>query len=265
MVYLQMDTNNKETDSDILAEYTVDGLTKNAAGKYILSEQFRAAALYPTINRCKKYSDLVDTRKFWFAVLRNSEQETARFIEDVVLEYLAINIKNAEIREISEAKKYYEKSNILLKSLKYFFTDCPYESYKRLEKLYLENEYISDESFTNICGKELCSAWGQVNKKGEFFKGFWKYPEDSEQYKDAWLLTRESNIKKLINIKYPRRLILEIIKIGCANHKESIRFCESTCHFVKTMHERMHDKRTYVKTMDGKITFDHNDMPQLLD
>lgn len=149
----------------------------------------------------------------------------------------------ASIKEVPEIKLYYEQITDLLKddrldSKKNKYETFCYEDYKGLEKIYVENEQIDDATFIDLCsGEYLCHDWSKMDENGELGKGYWAYPEDTEEYKNAFDLMRKLNIKKLMDLPYPRRLVLKSTDIGCANYSECVRYSEFVCKFVKTMYE----------------------------
>jgi hypothetical protein len=78
-----------------------------------------------------------------------------------------------------------------------------------------------------------CSDWSKMDEFGECFGGFWKYPEESEEKKNAWYLSRERNGKKLFELPYPKSFVLETIKLGCGNRQESVPYSNMLCHYMQ--------------------------------
>ena len=49
------------------------------------------------------------------------------------------------------------------------------------------------DTFHDEFREVACSEWSKSDVKGESYGGYWKYPEDSEEYKNAYFLTFEEN------------------------------------------------------------------------
>jgi hypothetical protein len=92
---------------------------------------------------------------------------------------------------------------------------------------------MSDNEFTERFEKIACSDWSNQDKYGESYGGFWKYSEDSYEFKNAYTLSREDNLKSLLKLPYPREFILETINIGCNNRLESVRYSNFLCEWMK--------------------------------
>ena len=92
---------------------------------------------------------------------------------------------------------------------------------------------MSDNEFIERFEKIACSDWSKQDKYGESYGGFWKYSEDSYEFKNAYTLSREDNLKSLLKLPYPREFILETINIGCNNRLESVRYSNFLCEWMK--------------------------------
>jgi hypothetical protein len=92
---------------------------------------------------------------------------------------------------------------------------------------------ISYEDFYARFNSDACSDWSKQEPDGECYGGFWKYPEGSEERKNAWQLTRELNCKELYKLPYPPEAIFLTIKLGCNNRRESVVYTNTMCEWVK--------------------------------
>lgn len=106
-----------------------------------------------------------------------------------------------------------------------------YEDFLEYRKI--SDKYISDEEFLEWLYDNCCSDWAKQDRHGECYGGFWQYPEGSEERKNAWTLSKEDNFKGLCQLPYPRELIKETIKMGCATREESVRYSNFICEWIK--------------------------------
>ena len=72
-----------------------------------------------------------------------------------------------------------------------------------------------------------------MDRNGTPYGGFWDYPKDSDEYLNAYNLTREDNFRGLCELPYPRRVMLQVINIGCHTRMESVRYTNSLCEWIK--------------------------------
>ena len=103
----------------------------------------------------------------------------------------------------------------------------------------VEYNDMNDEEFTERFEKNACSDWNKQDKYGESYVGYWNSSEDSYLFKNAYNLTREDNLKSLLELPYPREFILETITIGCNNRLESVRYSNFLCEWMKRKIEIM--------------------------
>lgn len=110
------------------------------------------------------------------------------------------------------------------------------------------NVYVNDDNdhnqsemnykeFVEKYNENACSEWSKQDRFGESYSGYWKYPTDSEEYKNAWNLTYEDNHKALFELPYPKMFILETILIGCVMRLECVAFSNYLCEWVKRKRE----------------------------
>jgi hypothetical protein len=96
------------------------------------------------------------------------------------------------------------------------------------------NDKTMDYSkFSDLYEKDACSEWAKQDRYGNCFGGFWKYPEGSDEKKNAYNLSREDNCKGLYELPYPKEFILETIEIGCNSRLESVRYSNFLCEWYK--------------------------------
>lgn len=119
-----------------------------------------------------------------------------------------------------------------------------YEPYSELERNYFEYNYfkelcrllddksMSKEEFVEWAEGNACSDWSKQDEHGECYGGYWKYPEDSEEYENAYDLSREKNLKLLseltVSLCYEDNLSYKFLQwtvdYGCSNRLESVRY-----------------------------------------
>lgn len=108
-----------------------------------------------------------------------------------------------------------------------------YEYFTELIKLFNTENTMTKEEFMTKYWNETCSDWAKQDTCGKFFVGYWKYPDDSEEYKNAWSLTKTANGEALYELPYSHALIFETIKIGCGNRQESVKYTNFLCEIIK--------------------------------
>jgi hypothetical protein len=68
-----------------------------------------------------------------------------------------------------------------------------------------------------------CSSWNKQDDHGECFGGFWE-SNDEDEREHAYQLSRRHNAVCLYNLPFPKHLLLETVRLGCANRMESVRY-----------------------------------------
>lgn len=109
----------------------------------------------------------------------------------------------------------------------------PYSYFLKLEELFNTPNTMTKEEFIDKFDHTVCTDWGKQDENGECFGGFWKYPEGSYEHVNAHALTQQANGAALFNLPYSHALILETIELGCRNRRESVKYSNSVCEYVK--------------------------------
>ncbi len=99
-----------------------------------------------------------------------------------------------------------------------------YDEYQGYCKYWEEEDDMTFDAFKEECHERMCTSWCKMDEHGESFGGYWDYPEDSLEYRHAYSLTQDKNIRCLWRLPYPKRFLLETINIGCNNGMESVRY-----------------------------------------
>lgn len=111
--------------------------------------------------------------------------------------------------------------------------------YEECIALWKNNKQYTQEEFTDLYDSTACTDWAKMNDHGESFGGYWKYPDGSPEKLDAWNLTRTANGIALWNLPYPKEFVLMTIKLGCGNRRESVRYSNFLCEWLKRKLEQM--------------------------
>ena len=98
-----------------------------------------------------------------------------------------------------------------------------YDNYVELIKEICE---IEIDDLKEWLDDNLCSAWNNMDENG------WEFPDGSYEKENAYWLTRESNINKLMNLPYSKSMIAISIRIGCNNMRESVRYSNFICEWI---------------------------------
>lgn len=115
----------------------------------------------------------------------------------------------------------------------------PYDVYLEWKKIWDDNEEMLYEEFKKEFEETACTDWAKMDKYGECYGGYWKYPEDSYEKENAWDLSYEENCKALYDLPYPKKFILHTIKIGCQNRQESVTYTNLLCEYMKRQINKM--------------------------
>lgn len=78
-----------------------------------------------------------------------------------------------------------------------------------------------------------CTDWNRINEHGDPFRGYYEYPDNSDEYINAYDLTREKNFNCLLELPYPYEIIKYTINWGCNNRNESVRYSNFVCEWIK--------------------------------
>lgn len=115
---------------------------------------------------------------------------------------------------------------------KYIGLDIKYLDFMEFKRIWQDNREMSYQEFSKIFNEIACAEWSKMDKYDEYYGGFWKYPEGSYEHEHAWHLCREDNCRALYELPYPKRFIIETIKIGCNNGLESVPFTNYLCEMM---------------------------------
>ena len=122
-------------------------------------------------------------------------------------------IKISSNEEINGYKLYDIDNNLMAENTFIYF-----------KKIWDENKLLDKNQFRDKFEEIACTEWSKMNEHGESFMGYWKYPKNTYEYKNAYHLTFDDNFNKLYNLPYPKEFLLETVKIGCNNRLESVRY-----------------------------------------
>lgn len=132
------------------------------------------------------------------------------------------------------------KKNTILNPYKYKLPDT-FKIHKYnfliLKKFMHSKKYSSFEQFKKKAEKMLCSEWSKMNEHGEYFVDFYKYPENTEEYKNAYTLTRSRNIQFLFDLPYSKHFILKVAKFLCRYGPENVEMVYNLCEWIKQMND----------------------------
>ena len=106
-------------------------------------------------------------------------------------------------------------------------------TYNDLVKKWLNNKQYTEDEFYTEYDNLACSDWSKQDEYGDCFGGYWDYPDDSYEKKNAWDLTRKANGNALYKLPFPKEVLLETIKIGCGNRMECVRYSNFLCEWVR--------------------------------
>jgi hypothetical protein len=97
-----------------------------------------------------------------------------------------------------------------------------------------QEENAKYDTFEMFCNEvRFCSDWNKMDKYGECFGGYWKYPEGSPERENAWELSYTENIKCVYDLPYPKAVIARSIQDGCNSRSESVPMSNYYCEWVK--------------------------------
>lgn len=102
-----------------------------------------------------------------------------------------------------------------------------YSDFIELRKLFLDgSEQTMDYGdFYEQFDKIACTEWSKMNTTGDdWYVGFWKAEEGTDERENAWNLTRKQNAKALFDLPYSKTFLLKTIDHGCGNRMESVRY-----------------------------------------
>nr|QBK86308.1 MAG: hypothetical protein LCMAC102_01030 [Marseillevirus LCMAC102] len=95
---------------------------------------------------------------------------------------------------------------------------------------------ITKENFLKIYDKTADNDWGKMDEHGIDYGGYWRYPQDSYEYKNAYDLSRKKNGECLWNLPYPKKFVLKTIDAGPI---ENVRYSNFLCEWMKRKIKQM--------------------------
>lgn len=126
-----------------------------------------------------------------------------------------------------------------------------------------ENRQYSKKRFMKYYNDFACSEWSKMDKYGDYYNGFYNYPEGTYQREHAWELTRRDNGLALYNLPYPKRVILETIKYSCNTLKECVRYTNFLCEWIKRKMHQMNQPGSLQDICKNSIAINNININQL--
>jgi len=102
-----------------------------------------------------------------------------------------------------------------------------------------DGELEDYDKFFEAYQENTCTEWAKSDKYGNSYGGYWKYPEDSEEYKNAWTLTYSENCKALYDLPYTKHAIIYLIKICCSMRMDDVVSLVTYCHYFEKLLENI--------------------------
>lgn len=112
--------------------------------------------------------------------------------------------------------------------------------YENIEYWQDENK-LTFEEFYELFENTSCTDWCKMDRFGNSFGGYWEYPENSYERVNAFTLSRKDNGLALYELPYPKKFILETIKIGCSNRLECVPFTVYMCEWMEQIVNRINE------------------------
>ena len=107
---------------------------------------------------------------------------------------------------------------------RYASLKIPYHIYLELVEVWQDKTELSFKEFNTIF-YEICSdRWDHIDTFGNYYAGFWEFPEDSAEYSNPYISISQQNCKALFKLPYPKYFILHTIRIGRIMGLESVLF-----------------------------------------
>lgn len=158
-----------------------------------------------------------------------------------------INLIYDRINEIGKLQYYYENDIIfdLDKTINGYKIppasklNIPFNFFLEWKDIWLDPTEMTYEEFSDQFDEIACTEWYKMDKYGECYGGFWTYPKNSYEYEHAWELSGEENCKALYELPYPKKFILETIKIGCSSRQESVPYSNKLCEWMSRMMNKL--------------------------
>ena len=116
-----------------------------------------------------------------------------------------------------------ENGNTLMTRLKYDI----------FNKLWNKNRKYTQYEFLDIFYSIASREWGKITIEGEYYEGFYDYPEESYEKLNAYELTFEKNALALWDLPYPHEVILETIIYTNSQFNRCVRKSNFLCEWIK--------------------------------
>lgn len=123
------------------------------------------------------------------------------------------------------------------------------KTFDKLLIIWNNNKQYTPEEFYDQYDSLACSDWSKMDRHGECYGGFWKYPEDSYEKANAYDLSRKDNGLALYQLPYPKEIVLKTIKYGCNNRHESVRYSNFLCEWIKRKINQMKPQNRTLKSL----------------
>ncbi len=121
-----------------------------------------------------------------------------------------------------------------------------------------DTTYITKENFLEIYDKTADTDWSKQDEYGISYGGYWKYPTDSYELKNAYDLSRKRNCKCLWKLPYPKHFVLKTIDLGSI---ENVRYSNFLCEWMKRKIEQMNKVNT-LKTISIRHIENNGDLKE---
>lgn len=106
-----------------------------------------------------------------------------------------------------------------------------------------DNKEMTLREFNKKFDDVSCSEWSKMDRHGECFGGYWKYPEGTYERKNAFSLCREDNMNGLYELPYPKEFVLMTVSMGCNTRLESVRYSNAVCEWYRRKRSLLNDDK----------------------
>jgi len=126
---------------------------------------------------------------------------------------------------------------------------------------------LTKEKFMNLYNDIACNNnWYRINENGDFFVGFWNYPEGSIERENAGKLTHNKNGRCLWKLPFPKYFLLETIKIEHNVMTESVKYSNSIGVWMERKRAKIQNLQDIknISIVTNKYFNNHNEIDNLL-
>lgn len=117
------------------------------------------------------------------------------------------------------------------------FPKMSFAFYMHLCKVWDDDEWLSKDEFMKRFEAEACTDWNKMDEHGECFGGYWKSSNPQTQ-ENAYELSRLRNREMLWRLPYPRKFLIETVRLGCKTRCESVRHSNHFGVWLQRMREK---------------------------